>query len=108
MLLPLARQVPAIDGDRVGSGESGASGWEKTNRIAAAPSTWRACAAGVTDIKVTGLPLPAGCCAAGYAAASLPGRPSADPLGRPNHGPPTKTAAVPPANPTAPPPPATP
>src|SRR5260370_11783428 len=53
-VLPLVRQVPAIDGDRVGSGEPAASGCEKTTRIGAAPSIRRACEAGVTDSTLSG------------------------------------------------------
>src|SRR5690349_7011994 len=47
-------QVPSIDGDSVGQGESAASGDENTTRIGAAPSTVWACAVGVIEVTVSG------------------------------------------------------
>src|SRR5581483_10551131 len=47
-------QVPSIDGDSVGQGESAASLDENTTRIGAAPSTVWACAVGVIEVTVSG------------------------------------------------------
>jgi hypothetical protein len=46
---PCTAQCPAIDGDRVGIGEFGSSGWENRTRTGLVPLTPLAPAAGVTD-----------------------------------------------------------
>jgi hypothetical protein len=48
-VFPCTAQCPAIDGDRAGIGEFGASGWENRTRIGRVPLTPVAPAAGVTD-----------------------------------------------------------
>ena len=55
---PWTVQLPAIEGDRVGIGELGASGAENCTRMGLAPLTPRAPAAGVTE---TSCKLAAGC-----------------------------------------------
>src|SRR4029078_8632383 len=49
-VFPCTAQCPAIDGDRVGIGEFGASGWENRTRTELVPLTPLAPAAGVTEI----------------------------------------------------------
>src|SRR5690242_10428694 len=48
-VFPCTAQCPAIDGDRVGIGEFGASGWENRTRTDLVPLTPLAPAAGVTE-----------------------------------------------------------